>query len=62
MDPATWRSHLQARDMASRGRWPDTTTTPRQVRQLTGRDGDRSIPDTAVPQPGRRTHPIQRSR
>ncbi|MGV9541021.1 hypothetical protein ACWDSF_06810 [Nocardia beijingensis] len=27
MDPTTWRSQLQARDMTGHGRWPDTSTT-----------------------------------
>jgi hypothetical protein len=27
MDPVTWRSQLQARDLTSHGRWPDITTT-----------------------------------
>ncbi|MEU4343115.1 hypothetical protein AB0H00_17865 [Nocardia sp. NPDC023852] len=27
MDPVTWRSQLQARDMTGHARWPDTTTT-----------------------------------
>ncbi|MFI2473879.1 hypothetical protein [Nocardia xishanensis] len=27
MDPTTWRSHLQARDMTGHGRWSATTTT-----------------------------------
>ncbi|WP_280351720.1 hypothetical protein [Nocardia abscessus] len=27
MDPTTWRSRLQVRDMTGHGRWPDTSTT-----------------------------------
>ncbi|MGY1948926.1 hypothetical protein [Nocardia asiatica] len=35
MDPTTWRSQLQARDMTGHGRWPDTTNIQQGAEPMT---------------------------
>ncbi|MCX4094829.1 hypothetical protein [Nocardia sp. alder85J] len=49
MDPVTWRSQLQARDLAGHARWPETTTT-------INREGTEPVNDTTRAADGANPH------
>ncbi|WP_280367266.1 hypothetical protein [Nocardia wallacei] len=64
MDPVTWRSQLQARDMTGHGRWPDTTTTTSdregaEPMNDTTRGNDQENPSRYPDLPGRYDDPRQ---